>query len=79
MKSYQYNGFKFVETSVAFSGGAFGKGISTMRTFKIKKKYEIIGVNSLNCCFNSYLSQYVSLLSALFLNSLNSRCKYCNV
>lgn len=44
MKTYQFDGWRFTETAISFSGGAFGKGISTMRTFNIKKKYTIVVV-----------------------------------
>lgn len=48
MKSYQFDGWKFEETAISFSGGTFGKGISSMRTFNIKKKYTIIVVANTN-------------------------------
>lgn len=48
MKTYQFDGWKFEETAISFSGGTFGKGISSMRTFNIKKKHTIIVVANTN-------------------------------
>lgn len=42
-KTYQYDGFKFSETPITFSGGSFGRGVSKMRTYKINDEILVIG------------------------------------
>lgn len=43
-KTYQYDGFKFDETPVTFSGGSFGRGVSKMRTYKLNDEILVIGM-----------------------------------
>lgn len=43
IQSYQFDSWKFVKTSVSFTGGAFGRGVSRMRTHKINDEFLVLG------------------------------------
>lgn len=44
-KTYQFDGFSFYETPVTFTGGSLGRGVSTMRTYKINNDIWVIGMH----------------------------------
>lgn len=41
-KSFQYDGHNFVETKIKFTGGSFGRGVSSLRTYQLDHE-EVIG------------------------------------
>lgn len=43
IKTYQFDGWRFVETAIQFTGGSFGTGISKMRTHKLNDEFLVIG------------------------------------
>lgn len=65
-KTYHFNSWKFVETPVAFTGDAFDKGVSRMRTYKLNEAFVVIGKTFLN----KRLSQIYIFLSFLFYSTV---------
>lgn len=55
-KMYEYDGFQFFPTPVTFTGGALGRGVSKMRTFKMNDDFLVLG-NSIfaSCHINAFL------------------------
>lgn len=43
VKTFQYNGKSFVSTDIQFTGGSFGKGVSSLRTYKLNDE-DAIGI-----------------------------------
>lgn len=44
-KTFQYDGFKFYDTPITFTGGSFGRGVSKMRTYKMTDDFSVIGMS----------------------------------
>lgn len=57
-KTYQYDGFKFYETPISFTGGSLGRGVSKMRTYKISDDLSVIGMHFFIFYFLSVFSAF---------------------
>lgn len=64
-KTYQFDGWNFVETTIQFTGGSFGTGVSKMRTHKLNDEFLVIGNKYIHVAV--YLKERKNKNDCLFL------------
>lgn len=76
----QYNGWKFIESEIQFTGGALGKGVSSLRTFKSKNDTVIVvaNVNMLADDTNLYVPRYTVKTNILGTTTIANNFDSCN-
>lgn len=47
VRTFQYDGKLFVSTDIQFTGGSFGKGVSSLRTYNLNGE-NVVGMYYLN-------------------------------